>query len=89
MGLSDRETDRRRKGDNNWRDKYAGNSKKKCVGAQRDSVPLGAITQGGLGGRLGRLHNVGPLKRLSRGRYVWQQQRGYKWDVVTEVGAAD
>lgn len=64
------------------------NTKKKCVGAQRDSVPLGAVTQGGWGGRLGRLHNVGPLKRLSRGKYGWRQQRGYKWDVVAEVGAA-
>lgn len=46
------------------------------------------LRQGGRGARLGRLHNIGQVKWLSRGIYGWQEQ-GHKSDVVTGAGAAD
>lgn len=44
--------------------------------------------QGGWGSRLGRLHNVGLVKRPSRGIYGGQEQ-GHESDTITGAGATD
>ena len=60
----------------------------KWAGIRKGPQLRRTLQQGGWAARLGRLHNVGLVKRLSRGIYGWQEQ-GHKSDVVTRAGAAD